>query len=43
MTHRSMFVRTIWFDLVGWWLTPIVVNTAWALTVTAVLAPIRIN
>ncbi|THE66601.1 YccF domain-containing protein [Salinadaptatus halalkaliphilus] len=43
MTQRSLFVRAIWFVLVGWWLTPIVVNLAWALTVTVILAPVGIK
>ena len=43
MTQRSLFVRGIWFVLVGWWLTPIVVNLAWALNVTVILAPIGIK
>ncbi|RQG94066.1 YccF domain-containing protein [Natrarchaeobius chitinivorans] len=43
MTQHSLLVRGIWFVLVGWWLTPIVVNIAWALTVTIVLAPIGIK
>lgn len=43
MTQRSLFVRAIWFVLAGWWLTPIVVNIAWALNVTVILAPIGIK
>ncbi|ADB59169.1 hypothetical protein Htur_0268 [Haloterrigena turkmenica DSM 5511] len=43
MSQRSLFVRAIWFLAVGWWATPIVVNLAWALNVTVVLAPIGIK
>ncbi|SFC19132.1 Inner membrane component domain-containing protein [Halobiforma haloterrestris] len=43
MTQRSVLVRAIWFVFVGWWLTPIVVNIAWALNVTVILAPIGIK
>ncbi|SDR29412.1 hypothetical protein [Natronobacterium texcoconense] len=43
MAQRSVLVRAIWFLLVGWWLTPIVVNIAWALNVTVILAPIGIK
>ena len=43
MRQRSLLVRAIWFLLVGWWLTPIVVNVAWALNVTVILAPIGIK
>jgi len=43
MTQRSLFVRALWFLLIGWWLTPILVNIAWALTVTVILAPIGIK
>ncbi|WP_254766407.1 YccF domain-containing protein [Salinilacihabitans rarus] len=43
MTQRSLLVRAIWFVFVGWWLTPVVVNLAWALNVTIVLLPIGIK
>ncbi|MFC4248558.1 YccF domain-containing protein [Natribaculum luteum] len=43
MSQRSLLVRAIWFLLVGWWLTPIVINLAWALNVTVVLAPVGIK
>ncbi|WP_256391656.1 YccF domain-containing protein [Natronoarchaeum rubrum] len=43
MTQRSLPVRALWFVLVGWWLTPIVVNLAWALNVTIILLPIGIK
>ncbi|AFZ72756.1 hypothetical protein SAMN05443661_11483 [Natronobacterium gregoryi] len=43
MAQRSLLVRALWFLLVGWWLTPIVVNVAWALNVTVILAPIGVK
>ncbi|AXR79762.1 YccF domain-containing protein [Natrarchaeobaculum sulfurireducens] len=43
MTQRSLFVRALWFLLIGWWVTPILVNIAWALNVTVVLAPVGIK
>jgi uncharacterized membrane protein YccF (DUF307 family) len=43
MTQRSLLVRALWFVFVGWWVTPIVVNTAWLLNVTVVLLPIGIK
>ena len=43
MAQRSFLVRALWFLLVGWWLTPIVVNIAWALNVTVVLVPLGIK
>jgi len=43
MSQRSLPVRALWFVLVGWWLTPIVVNLAWALNVTILLLPIGIK
>ncbi|SFF78191.1 Inner membrane component domain-containing protein [Halopelagius inordinatus] len=43
MKDRSLLVRALWFVLVGWWATPVVVNLAWALTVTVVLAPVGIK
>jgi len=43
MTRRSTPVRALWFVFVGWWATPIVVNTAWLLNVTVVLFPIGIK
>ncbi|MGM0591968.1 MAG: YccF domain-containing protein, partial [Halobacteriota archaeon] len=33
----------LWFLLVGWWATPLVVNLAWLLGVTIVLIPISIK
>ncbi|ELY36452.1 hypothetical protein C496_21222 [Natronorubrum tibetense GA33] len=43
VTQRSLFVRALWFLVIGWWATPIVVNVAWFLNVTIVLAPIGIK
>ncbi|MGM0605108.1 MAG: YccF domain-containing protein [Halobacteriota archaeon] len=43
MTHRSIFVRALWFVFVGWWVTPVVVNTAWLLNATVILLPIGIK
>jgi len=43
MAQRSFFVRALWFVLVGWWLTPILVNVAWLLNVTVVLIPVGIK
>ena len=43
MTQRSLLVRALWFVFVGWWATPIVVNTAWLLNVTVVLLSIGIK
>jgi len=43
MTQRSLLVRALWFVFVGWWATPIVVNSAWLLNVTVILLPIGIK
>jgi uncharacterized membrane protein YccF (DUF307 family) len=43
MTQRPLLVRALWFVFVGWWVTPIVVNTAWLLNVTVVLLPVGIK
>jgi uncharacterized membrane protein YccF (DUF307 family) len=43
MAQRPFLVRALWFVLVGWWLTPILVNIAWALNVTVVLIPLGIK
>jgi uncharacterized membrane protein YccF (DUF307 family) len=43
MAQSPFLVRALWFVLVGWWLTPILVNIAWALNVTVVLIPIGIK
>jgi uncharacterized membrane protein YccF (DUF307 family) len=39
---RSLPVRALWFLLVGWWLTPVVVNLAYLLLVTIILLPLGI-
>jgi uncharacterized membrane protein YccF (DUF307 family) len=43
MNDRSLLVRALWFVLVGWWATPLVVNVAWFLSVTIVLTPLGIK
>ncbi|SFR33192.1 YccF domain-containing protein [Halogeometricum limi] len=43
MTDRSLLVRALWFLVVGWWATPVVVNVAWALNATIVLLPLGIK
>ncbi|MFB6171655.1 MAG: YccF domain-containing protein [Haloarculaceae archaeon] len=43
MAQRSLPVRALWFVFVGWWLTPLVVNVAWALNATIVLLPLGIK
>lgn len=43
MTQRSLLVRAVWFVFVGWWLTPLVVNVAWALNATILLIPLGIK
>ena len=43
MPQRSLLVRALWFDFVGWWATPAVVNVAWFLNATIVLLPLGIK
>jgi uncharacterized membrane protein YccF (DUF307 family) len=43
MTDRSLLVRAVWFLAVGWWVTPVVVNVAWALNATILLFPLGIK
>lgn len=43
MTQRSLLTRALWFVIVGWWATPIVVNAAWFLNVTIIGIPIGIK
>jgi uncharacterized membrane protein YccF (DUF307 family) len=43
MAQRSVLVRALWFLAIGWWATPIVVNTAWLLNLTVVLLPVGIK
>lgn len=43
MTERSLLVRAIWFVVIGWWATPVVINVAWFLNATIILLPIGIK
>lgn len=43
MAQRSPFVRALWFLVIGWWATPVVVGVAWLCNVTIVLLPIGIK
>lgn len=43
MTQRSLPTRALWFVLVGWWLTPVVVNLAWFLNATIIGIPIGVT
>ncbi|MFB6106516.1 MAG: YccF domain-containing protein [Halobacteriaceae archaeon] len=43
MAQRSLLVRALWFVLVGWWLTPVVVNVAWLLNATVVGIPLGVK
>jgi uncharacterized membrane protein YccF (DUF307 family) len=43
MSGRSFLTRALWFVVIGWWLTPIVVNVAWLLNVTILLLPLGIK
>ncbi len=43
MSQRPFLVRALWFVLVGWWLTPALVNVAWLLNATVVLLPLGIK
>jgi uncharacterized membrane protein YccF (DUF307 family) len=43
MAERSLLTRALWFVVVGWWLTPVLVNAAWFCIVTVVLAPVGIK
>ncbi|WP_152042938.1 YccF domain-containing protein [Salinigranum salinum] len=43
MAQRSLLVRALWFVVVGWWATPLVVNLAWLLNATIVLLPLGIK
>jgi len=42
-SQHSLVVRIAWFFLVGWWLTLLAINVAWALNVTVVLLPIGVK
>jgi uncharacterized membrane protein YccF (DUF307 family) len=43
MSDRSLLVRALWFVVVGWWATPLVVNVAWVLNATVILLPLGIK
>jgi uncharacterized membrane protein YccF (DUF307 family) len=43
MSDRSLLVRALWFVVVGWWATPVVVNVAWFLNATIILLPLGIK
>lgn len=43
MTDRSFLVRALWFVVIGWWATPLVINAAWFLNATILLLPIGIK
>ena len=41
--QRSLLARAVWFVLVGWWLTGVVLSLAWLLTLTVVGIPLGIK
>ncbi|WP_396611027.1 YccF domain-containing protein [Haloferax sp. S1W] len=43
MSQRSLVVRALWFVVVGWWATPLVVNVAWLLNATIIGLPLGIK
>ncbi len=43
MSDRSLLVRALWFVVVGWWATPVVVNAAWLLNATIIGIPLGIK
>ena len=43
MSDRSFLIRALWFVVVGWWATPVVVNVAWLLNATIVGIPLGIK
>ncbi len=43
MAQRSLLVRALWFLLIGWWVTPLVVNVAWLLNATIIGLPLGIK
>jgi len=43
MAKRSLLVRALWFVVVGWWATPLVVNVAWLLNATVILIPLGVK
>ena len=43
MARRSPLTRALWFVVVGWWATPVVINAAWLCNLTVVLVPVGIR
>ncbi len=43
MTERSLLIRALWFVVIGWWATPLVINVAWFLNATVILLPLGIK
>ena len=43
MTDRSLLVRALWFVVIGWWATPVVVNVAWFLMATVLFLPLGVK
>ena len=43
MNDRSLVVRAVWFVVVGWWATPLIVNVAWLLNATLIGIPLGIK
>lgn len=43
MAQRSILTRALWFLVVGWWATPIVVNVAWLCNLTIILIPVGLK
>ncbi|WP_336336227.1 YccF domain-containing protein [Haloarcula brevis] len=41
--QRSLFVRAVWFLLVGWWATGVWLSFAWFLNVTIIGIPLGIK
>ncbi|MFB6122603.1 MAG: YccF domain-containing protein [Haloferacaceae archaeon] len=40
---RSLLTRALWFVVVGWWATPLVVHVAWLLMATVVGLPFGVK
>jgi len=43
MARRSLLTRALWFVVVGWWATPVVVNVAWFLNATVLFIPLGVK
>lgn len=43
MAQRSFLTRALWFVVVGWWATVIVVNVAWVCMATVILIPVGVK